>query len=147
MSTPTKPTWTQKLLVFLRSTMVGAGAVVLDIGSLSLMVRVFGWSPEAANVPSLVLGMIWMFFGNKYFAFHDHSRNLARQGGKFLAIEFVAILLNIGFFHFLVTKTGLVDYPEIARAIGTNITYLCFSYPLWTLLVFRYEAPAEETPS
>lgn len=147
MPPPPKPTWTQKLLVFLRSSIVGIGAVVLDIGSLSLMVRVFGWSPEAANVPSLVLGMIWIFIGNKYFAFHDHSRNLARQGGRFLAIEFVAILLNIGLFHLLVTKTGLVDYAEIARAIGTNITYLCFSYPLWVLFVFRYEAPPEETPS
>lgn len=147
MTVPERTTLGQKLLVFMRSSLVGLGAVVLDIGSLALMVRVFGWSPEVANVPSLFLGMVWMFVGNKFFAFNDRSRDLLRQGGKFFVIEAIALGLNILIFHLLVTLTPLADYAEVARLIGTNVTYVCFSYPLWWLFVFRYRAAAQPQPA
>jgi putative flippase GtrA len=137
MSSP-RPTLVQRFLVFLRSGAVGILATVCDLGSLALMVRVFGWTPEASNIPSLFLGMVVMFVGNKYFAFQDRSPEVVKQGGKFLAIEIVGIALNALFFHLMVTLTPLADWPELARLIGTNVTYLGFSYPLWCLFVFRY---------
>ncbi|MFO0967746.1 MAG: GtrA family protein [Gemmataceae bacterium] len=148
MPPPSSISFGQRLLIFLRSGIVGLLATVSDLGSLAMMVRVFGWSPQAANVPSLFLGLIVIFVGNKYFAFRDRSRGVLKQGGKFLLIEIGAILLNILFFHLLVTFTGLVQWPEVARLIGTNVTYLGFSYPLWSIFVFRPETtPETESPA
>src|SRR4051794_21656991 len=84
----------RRLLIFLRSGLVGFLATICDLGSLALMVRVFGWSPQASNVPSLILGLVVIFVGNKYFAFQDRSSGVLKQGGIFLLIELGAILLN-----------------------------------------------------
>src|SRR5690242_1726289 len=59
MTSP-RPKLVQRLVVFLRSGAVGMLATVCDLGSLALMVRVLGWSPEASNIPSLFLGMVVM---------------------------------------------------------------------------------------
>lgn len=145
----TSPTLGQRILIFARSCVVGLGATLCDLGSLALLVRVFDWAPEHANIPSLALGMVFMFVGNKYFAFQDRSKNVVRQGGLFLVIEIAGIALNALAFHFLVQVPFFGRWPEAARVVTTNVIYLGFSYPLWWWFVFRYraadQAPAVET--
>jgi putative flippase GtrA len=112
-----------------RSLLVGAAATVCDLAALAVLVHVAGLPPTVANVPALLGGVAVQFAGNKWFAFRDRSRDLARQGALFAAVEAGALLLSALAFHLLVTLTP-APYP-LARAIGSALVYLFYSYPLW----------------
>ncbi len=112
-----------------RSLAVGAAATVADLGSLALMVHVLSWRPEVANVPSLMLGLVVQFVGNKLWAFRDGRRDLVRQGAAFAAVEAVALTLNALAFHGLVVFTSAPAL--VARLVGSAAVYVGFSYPMW----------------
>lgn len=145
MASSGKQSWFTRFITLLRSSMVGIFATLSDLGTLSLLVYVFKVHPQIANVPSLLPGLLIMFIGNKYFAFEDKSKQLLRQGSLFLLIEMVAFGLNILFFAILVHFHCPALY---ARLIGTAVTYFCFSFPMWSIYVFRRPTdelqPAEE---
>src|SRR5262249_29375982 len=113
----------------LRSCVVGAGATVVDLGALWLMVNVFEWPATVANVPALLLGVVAQFVGAKLFAFECRSPHVMRQGGQFLLVEAGALVLNAIIFHILVTATP-IPYP-VARLVGSSAVYFGYSYPLW----------------
>lgn len=130
-----KPSLWQRLIVLLKSSAVGLAATACDLLTTTLLVRLVGWSKQMANIPGLVPGAVVMFVGNKYFAFEDKSKKVLRQGLLFFVIEAIALGLNALFFHLLVTW---FDWHElIARLVGTNVTYLGFSFPTWSWLVFK----------
>ena len=145
MSAPNaKPTLFTRLIVLLKSSGVGLVATLCDLGTTTILVRCFGLSKQAANIPGLIPGVVAMFVGNKYFAFEDKSKNVLKQGLTFAVIEAVGVGLNALFFHLIVTW---FDWHEvIARIVGTNITYLGFSFPMWNWLVFKLPQPAEAKP-
>jgi len=113
----------------LRSCVVGAGATVVDLGALWLMVNVLEWPATVANVPALLLGVVAQFVGAKLFAFECRSPHVMRQGGQFLLVEAGALVLNAIIFHILVTATP-IPYP-VARLVGSSAVYFGYSYPLW----------------
>lgn len=117
-----------------RSALVGVAATFADLVALEALVRTADLSPAAANLPALGLGLVVQFFGNKYFAFQDRSRAVARQGAQFALVEAGAVALNAGIFHVLVTSTSLPYL--VARLLATTVVYFAFSYPLWNL-IFR----------
>jgi putative flippase GtrA len=112
-----------------RSALVGGAATVADLLALVVLVQLLGVPATIANVPALIAGVVVQFFGNKLFAFRDRSRDYARQGALFAAVEAGALLLNALAFHLLVTVTPL---PYLAaRALGSALVYFVYSYPLW----------------
>jgi putative flippase GtrA len=118
----------------MRSSAVGVFATLSDVTTLLLLVYVGGLREDLANIPSLIPGLLVMFFGNKYFAFEDRSRQVLRQGGRFLFVEAWAFALNAMLFHLLVREAAV---PFLAaRLMGTAVVYLAFSFPLWTF-IFR----------
>jgi len=125
-----------------RSAIIGVAATVTDLASLYLLVDVLGLSPVMANVPALLVGLLVQFFGNKYFAFEDHSKQLVKQGMLFGLVEIGALAFNAGAFHALIHMTAL---PYLAvRVIASALVYFLFSYPLWRL-IFKPEAPQVQT--
>jgi putative flippase GtrA len=112
-----------------RSALVGVAATLIDLATLAFLVEIVGLRPEIANVPALLLGVATQFFGNKWFAFQDRSREHVRQGAKFALIETGALLLNALIFQLFVTRTVL-PYP-VARLVGQALVYFGYSYPLW----------------
>ena len=126
--------------VLFRSAAVGLLATASDLGSLMLLIHVVGLHPDLghANVPSLLPGLLVQFVGNKLFAFDDRSQALVKQGSRFLLIEAVAFALNVILFDVLVSMTPI--HEVLARLLGTNIVYLGFSFPLWSVFVFRRKA-------
>jgi putative flippase GtrA len=74
-----------------RSALIGAIVVALDVWLLGALVEGGGLSQAVANIPALGTGLLVAFFGNKYFAFRDHSRRLGRQGAAFLLVAAAAI--------------------------------------------------------
>jgi putative flippase GtrA len=115
--------------VLAKSAVVGGVATLADLLALVVLVQVAGLPATVANVPALIAGLLVQFFGNKLFAFEDRSRDYARQGALFAAVEVGALLLNALAFHLLVTVTPL-PYPA-ARAVGSALVYFVYSYPLW----------------
>lgn len=114
--------------VMWRSAAVGVVATLVDLGALWALIGGLGVAATIANVPALTLGLVVQFVGNKWFAFQDRSRALARQGGLFVLVEAGAFALNAGAFH-LLTTAGV---PWLgARAVGASAVYLGFSLPLW----------------
>ena len=73
----------------------------------------------------------------------DRSRAIVKQGTLFFLIEMVAFGLNVLLFDVLVSQTPIHEVP--ARLLGTNIVYLGFSYPLWSIYVFRKGSSAAST--
>jgi putative flippase GtrA len=120
-----------------KSAVVGAAATALDLCVLLLLVDIFGIEPRAANVPSLLGGVLAQFIGNKLFAFGDRSRDWGRQGLWFGVVEVGALALNALAFDLLVAQLGVP--PIAARIAGSGLVYFGFSYPLWTR-IFRREA-------
>lgn len=114
---------------FQKSLGVGALASLVDLLALVVLVDGLSLDPTWANVPALLFGALIQFFGNKWFAFEDRSRDYGRQGAEFALVELGALALNALAFHVLVT---LVHAPYgLARILGSALVYLGFSYPLW----------------
>ncbi|TNF27834.1 MAG: GtrA family protein [Deltaproteobacteria bacterium] len=122
---------------FSRSALVGVVATLVDVLALSILVDVLGVEPAVANLPALSLGLAVQFFGNKYFAFNDRSRDFLRQGALFGVVEVGAFALNLVAFHLLAVTAGLP--VQLARLIGSAAVYFGFSYPLWGR-IFRADA-------
>jgi putative flippase GtrA len=124
-----------------RSAMVGFAATAADLIALALLVELFGFSPAAANVPALFVGLIVQFAGNKWFAFRDRSGAWVRQGGSFLAVEACALLLNAALFDRLVAWTELPYL--LVRVTAQAAVYFGFSLPLWS----RIFSPSTSRPA
>ncbi len=132
----------EKLWILMRSSLVGVLATACDLSTLGVLMLVFHVPEKIANIPSLIPGLVFMFFGNKYFAFEDHSKQVVRQGLRFLYVETWAFVINILLFHLLVTELGFSEdrhwaLPFLARMIGTAITYFTFSFPFWTFIFHK----------
>jgi putative flippase GtrA len=119
---------------FLRSAGVGIVASLADLLVLVLLVEGLHRSPVVANVPALLVGLSIQFWGNKLFAFRDRSRDLARQGGQFAAVELGAFGLNgLGF----QLAVGMLRLPyALARVLCSALVYMAYSFPLWRF-IFR----------
>lgn len=113
----------------LTSVAVGALATLVDLLVLGVAVEQLGVDPRIANVPALLLGLLVQFFGNKFFAFQDHSRAWVRQGSAFLLVEAGAFFLSAALFHGVVGSQLLPYLP--ARLLVQALVYLGFSMPLW----------------
>jgi putative flippase GtrA len=131
-----------KLWILMRSSMVGVLATASDLSTLTLLLYVVHLPEKVANIPSLLPGLVIMFFGNKYFAFEDHSKQMVRQGARFLYVETWAFIINVLLFHALVSEFPFREenhwaLPLVARMIGTAITYFTFSFPFWTFIFHK----------
>jgi putative flippase GtrA len=137
-----RPSLRQRLWILCRSSTVGVFATLSDLTTLFVLIHLAGVPAEIANVPSLLPGLVVMFFGNKYFAFEDGSRQVLRQGACFLFVEAWAFVLNAMLFHLLVRELGL-QYL-LARMLGTGVVYLGFSFPFWTFIFHKTPRPGEQ---
>ncbi|MCB9736734.1 MAG: GtrA family protein [Deltaproteobacteria bacterium] len=124
---------------FNKSLAIGVVATLTDLAMLWLAVTVLGIPEAVANVPALLAGVVVQFFGNKYVAFEDRSRDLVRQGAWFAAIECGALALNAGLFHLLAVVLGA--HYLVARLVASALVYVGYSYPLWGRL-FRASSRA-----
>lgn len=130
------------LLVVLRSAGVGAGATLVDLLTLTLLVSGFGVPASVASAPALLLGMATQFVGTKRFAFRDRSGDWVRQGLAFAAVEAVSLVANLALFELALRFTP-VPYV-LARVACTSLVYFAISLPLWTRVFSLDAAPPTE---
>jgi putative flippase GtrA len=120
----------RKLITILKSAAVGGLATAIDLLVLTALIELVHLDARQANLPALIAGVAFQFFGNKFFAFDDRSQAWARQGAMFAAVEAGALALNGALFHAL---AGANVMPYLAaRVLVQALVYFGFSLPLWT---------------
>ncbi len=128
------PPLLKRAQTLLRSLLVGAGATLLDLAILAVLVTGVGIAPKVASLPALSVGILWQFIGNKWFAFGDRSNRWAKQGALFLVVEALGFVANLLLFNFAITHLA---WPYLlVRVMVTSLVYFALCYPLWTL-IFR----------
>ena len=132
-----------RLYRFIRASLVGSGASVVDFAVLTTCIRVLGLAPTAARLPALVAGASVQFFGSRTFAFRAQAGPINTQAKLFVCSELVSVALNWAVFRWLVPRVTFVP-PEIVSLAGTALVFVTFNYPVRRLVVFRIpDAPRE----
>lgn len=131
-----------KLAVLVRSMGVGVFATATDLGVLALLVSGLGWSPRAASLPALLLGIGVQFLGNKLVAFDDRRPEWLRQGAQFLAVEALGFVANLFLFDRAMALTHLPYLP--VRLATTSFVYFAICLPLWTRIFRTGPRPLNE---
>lgn len=122
----------RRLMVLVRSAGVGGLATLVDLGALTLLVSGLGVDPRVASVPSLCLGIVVQFFGNKIVAFRDKRGSWLRQGAQFMGVEALGFIANVALFDLLVARSS---FPYLAiRVVVTSLVYFGICLPLWSLI-------------
>ncbi|MBS2029700.1 MAG: GtrA family protein [Deltaproteobacteria bacterium] len=127
----------EKLTRFVRASGVGILASLLDLAVLTLLVRGFRFSPQAANVPALLCGAVVQFAGARHVVFGAADRDIRTQLLRFALAEVGTLALNALGFALLTHFTPL-PFP-LARLAATLLVFVGFSFPAWTR-VFRSQA-------
>jgi putative flippase GtrA len=122
------------VLTFARGSAVGIVATLVDMAVLALLVELVGLSPQAANVPALLAGAVVQFLGCRHVVFKSAQGSVMQQTIGFALTEAGTLALNGLVFHLLVSVSPL-PYA-VARAVGTFVVFIGFSFPLWKR-VFR----------
>lgn len=113
-----------------KTVLVGAAATLADMATLGILVQFLNYSPQIANLPSLIVGSFIQFIGNRYVSFHGAKEgNASKQMLGFFLAELAALALNAGIFYALITWTSL-NYA-LARPLGSLAVFFGLSYPAW----------------
>lgn len=127
-----------------RSGVAGVAATLSDLATLTLLVKLFGLDPRAANVPALLVGAVVNFIGNRRYAFHAAQGGAAKQAVGYSLVEAVALALNGGLYEGV-----LRAFPQVGsmfwlvRLVVSCAVFLGWSYPLWRR-VFRVKIAAQK---
>ncbi len=123
-----------------RSGAAGILATATDLGSLFVLVSLFGVSPGNASSPALVLGSIVMFLGHKYFVFEARTAGtLWRETILYAIVQVVGIAISTWLFNrALGLSPRLEHFYLLVRLVVNNLVWLFYFFPLWH---FVFKAP------
>jgi putative flippase GtrA len=122
----------------IRTIVVGVLATAVDLALLVILVQVAHLTPVQANWPSLLVGSVVQFLGNRQWAFQASAGSAWKQAVGFFASEAVSFALNGGGFYALVHWTSI--YYPLARPIAGFVIFWGFSYPSWRFIFRRPSA-------
>lgn len=143
---PTVPSPIARLATFARSALTGGAATLVDLGVVAFAVGVLHAPAASANVPALLAGAVVQFIGNRRFAFRAQGGDVRRQAILFAITEAVTLILNGLLYHLVATHLALGAASAVAaRAVTTNLVFVCWSYPVWSR-IFQ-PAPAAAAPA
>jgi putative flippase GtrA len=129
-------------LRLVRSGAAGILATATDTGVLAALVSLGGLTPSVAGVPSLVLGSIVMFLGQKYFVFEARAAHtLWRETMLYALVQVVGIVLSSWLYTAVLgLSPRLVPYYLLVRLAVNNVFWLLYFFPLWH---FVFKAPVK----
>lgn len=119
---------------FLKSSLVGIIATIVDVTLLMLGLRVLGLNPYLAKTIALAGGVSTQFLGNRRFAFQATTGKLRRQLQWFVIVEAIAFVATVFVFRGLLALGRHLNVPLAdlgANLLSGSIVYFGFSYPLW----------------
>jgi putative flippase GtrA len=126
--------WLAKLALLLRSGAAGALATLTDLAVLACLVHVVELSPRVASVPALALGMTVMFFAQRQLAFRAQGK-LFKQAVLFALVQLGGFVLTLGLYELALRSAAVAEqYYLLLRLLVTNVVWLAYSFPLWSLV-------------
>jgi len=137
----------RRLATLARSAAAGAAASLTDLAVLAALVQLAHVSPRTASVPALLVGAVVMFFGQKRIAFHSRSKVTLSEAFLFAVVQIGGLALTALLFE-VALRIGpdLADHYVIVRLVASNVVWLFYSFPLWSL-VFRVRRSAATNAS
>lgn len=80
-----------------RFGIVGIINTLIDFIILNLVSRATGWSDEIANIPAVMVAMVFSFFANRHFVFKSgEKKDIARQALEFFPITAFGLIVIQG---------------------------------------------------
>ncbi len=73
----------------------GGIGTILDLITVSILIREFQVSPYIAYIPSTIVGATFVFFVNKFFTFKNRGKSTRDQAMKFALVYGTAFCLNL----------------------------------------------------
>jgi putative flippase GtrA len=116
---------------------VAFAGFVLQVGAISALTRLWGWSHMAATLAGVELALLHNFAGHTGWTWADRRprglRSLLRRLGRYQAALSVMGLLNVGA-TVLLARTGLpIEIANVLAVISLSIV----SFLLADLVLFR----------
>lgn len=121
-----------QFLKSIKSLLVGSLSTVISMLALYVLVAWLKVPPAVANLPTLALGSIIQFLGNRQWVFLGTSGKIHWQALVFILLEVASFTLNGALFKLCVVTLGL--HYLLSRLITTSVVFWGFSFPLWKRL-------------
>ena len=127
---------------------VGTGGFVLQLATIALLTRRFGWSAAAATAAGIEVAFLHNFLGHTHWTWRDYPLRTASEWlnrwWRYQAAKTASIVANIGMTTALVTLAG---FPiELANVIAVGACAIPnFFIAEW--LVLRLGSARESTPA
>ena len=119
---------------FIKFCLVGAMGAVIDVGILTALVELAGWSILLANTVSFVAAITNGFFWNKHWTFRNKESKHLQQFVKFATVAVVGLLINFGLM-WLGLKLGFY-YLAVKAVIIVIVAF--WNYTINKLWTFRH---------
>ena len=104
---------------FFKFAVVGTIGAVIDFGTLNLLVLLFGWPKEYANLVSVTCAVISNFLWNRFWTYpesRDHPLHISF--GKFALVNLLGLLINQFVF---VTSDALIFNSMFSHPLDYNL--------------------------
>lgn len=122
-----------------RFIIIGGGCAVIDFGTYSLLLGLFGWPVYLSKSISFILGTTASYFINRKFTFAGASTgNTKAKAGAFALVYTVTFFVNTGTNQLLVTLFQAHEpwqftlFWVIAQGLGTLMNFVMLKW-----VVFR----------
>ena len=127
-----------------RFNLVGLGGFILQVSTLSLLTRHFGWHPMLATAVGLQVAVLHNFAGHSRWTWPDRPavglREIASRFGRYQVAKAVSLVANAGLTTWLAWRLRVpVELANAAAVAGLSIV----NFLVTDRLVFR--SPREET--
>lgn len=126
--------------------MIGGIGFIVDGGILTILDGVFGVELFPARLVSFSAAVTTTWLLNRHRTFADRKELRAvREWGRYVAVNGIGFLLNMGIFFWLVYRWQIfADLPIVPLAIASSIA-LIFNFLASKYVVFRYRVPIPRT--
>jgi putative flippase GtrA len=123
-----------------RFVAIGAIGFVADAGVLTLLAQELGFDVYASRACSFAVASPLTWWLNRVWSFGTGGRNRGREYVRYVAVQVVGALINLGVFTLLVARYAwMAALPVLPLAIGAAVAML-FNFAGCRHLVF---APAQ----
>ena len=109
-----------ELTRFIKFAVVGSIGFIVDFGTLTILVEIFGLFEIFANVFSFSAAVVSNFLFNRYWTYPDsRSKDIWRQLAQFALVNIIGLGINTLVLFLLLTPFNtLIDTLDVAPMIG-----------------------------
>lgn len=110
---------------FLRYCLVGGVGFCTDAGILQAGIKLLGFGPIAARVPSFMVAVLVTWYLNRNFTFRKPEKSFRESFPAYISANIVGLAINFGVYTGGVMLSPFMhQYPLIPLAIGAGLALI-----------------------